>query len=164
MAWTAGNLFAGGASIVKIDDVDVGATTDGIRFRRETDWLDFEIDQIKIKVRKEVTLSSMFIETTLAEATLNNVRISWSIPAAELTSSSSLDLVEPDGTEEVTFYAEGPTIATYTTRKYDFARCVALANGEYNLNRGAQSQVPLNMEVLADNTATPPVFGFWWDV
>lgn len=172
MAWTSGNLFSGGATIVKIDDNDVGATTDGIRIRRETDWLDFEIDQVKFKVRKEVTLSSMFIETVLAEATVDNVRIAWSMPTSAILSSSSLDLIEPDGTEEVTFYAEGPTVAAIngsplganSYRAYDFGRCVALANGEFNLNRGTPSNVPLNLEVLADNSASPVVFGYMYDV
>jgi hypothetical protein len=169
MAWTSGNLFAGGATIVKVDDADIGATTDGIRIRRETDWLDFEVDQVKFKVRKESTLSSMFIETTCAEATLDNVRIAWSMPSSAILSSSSLDLVEPAGTEEVTFYAEGPTVASVNAvavskRVYDFGRCVAMANGEINLNRGTPSQVPLNLEVLADNSSSPVVFGYMYEL
>lgn len=170
MAWTSGDMFSGGASEVKVNNRDVGGTMDGVRIRRETDWLDFEIDQVKFKVRKEAILSSMFVETVLAEPNLWNVAMAWSMNSTTaLTTSSSLELIEPDGTEEVTFEATGPTMTASargggSDRVYYFPRCVALANGEYNLNRGVQTSVPLNLEVLADSTASPVSFGFFYDV
>ncbi len=161
--WTSGNMFSGGADLVQIDGTNAGGTTGGIRLRREVDWLDFEVDQDTMIVRKELILGKMFAECALLESTLENVRKAWGIPAAALV-SSSLELRESSGGEEIEFKAEGPTVTdgTNTKRVYHFGRVVALADGEYNIDRGSPTQMPVTFEVLAEAT-TPARFGVMFD-
>ena len=185
MAQTAANLFAGGVVEFKYGGsitaggvyggagiVDLGFTTGGVKINRQTDWLDFEVDQFRAVLKKRAILTKMTISTNLSEGTLETLRLCWSLSSTSLVSSSSyLFLTESDGTRELDVYFKGPTVGTATHpggsvptyRNYEFPRCVAMADTEINIARGEQFSVPLNLDVLMDNTKTPARWGEFWE-
>jgi len=174
MAQTPGFLFAGGATLVQYNGVDMGATTGGVTIGKQTEWLDFEIDQRKAKVRKEAIMTSMTVKTTLAENKLYNMLTAWSMATSSLNnsgSSSSLRLTESLGTQEGALLIEGPThtvttpytSVAYTKRSYNFFRAVALANTETSLNRGTPTNISCEWECLFDTTQGNPRWGDIWD-
>jgi hypothetical protein len=186
MAGVSGNLFSGGATVVKIGGPaghDVGFTKDGIRISRQTDYLDFEVDQNTSIMKKQVTLTRMMLNTVFAEGTLDNIRRAWQIPTAALV-SNSLQLRQSDASSanEFEIYFEGITVqymAQYVSstavwanlgsgtaavkRVYHFYRCIALADSEVQLNRGVETNVPFNVECMIDNTKSPARWGDIYD-
>lgn len=187
MAGIAQNLFSGGATVVRQGGpggTDLGFTKDGIRISRQTDYLDFEVDQNTSIMKKQVVLTRMMLNTVFAEGTLTNIRRAWQIPSAALV-SNSLQLRQSDSSSsnEFDLYFEGPSVgfmvpagapnvwdqqnpATGTAvvkRVYEFYRCVALADSEYQLNRGVESNVPFNVECMIDNTKSPARWGDIYD-
>jgi hypothetical protein len=164
MAWTSDNMFKGGATLVEVDGQDVGATTGGVRLRRDIDWNDLEIDQTPLKVKTGVNLQGMGIEFDAAEPTLANIRRAWSIVAGSLV-SSSLQLTEALGTAEVEVNIEGPTIeyGTLTKRVYNFQRGVCRGGGEIMIGRSEWAKVPYQIEVFVESYATGR-FGAIWDI
>ena len=172
MAVTTGYLFAGGATLVQYNSVDMGGTTGGVSISKNTDWLDFEVDQRKALVRKEAIMTKMMVKTTLAENKLYNLRVAWSMASSALnSSSSSLMLLESLGTEEHVLLIKGPThtvptaapVVNYDTRNYQLNRAVALANSEIALNRATPTNTPVEFECLIDTAATPARWGDIWD-
>lgn len=169
MAVTTGFLFAGGATLVQYNNIDMGGTTGGVSIRKNTDWLDFEIDQRKALVRKEAIMTKMSVSTTLAENKLYNMMVAWSQATSSLNaSSSSLQLLESLGTNEFVLLLEGPShtvtsYGTFTKRSYKFFRAVALANSEIALNRGTPTNVPIEWECLFDTTVGVVRWGDVWD-
>ena len=162
--YTAGNLFAGAATSFLVDGVTCGGTKDGVKVRRETTWLDLQVDQFAGIVKKSPTMVRMYLETILAEATLANIQLAWNIASAALV-SNSLQLYQPQSgaAAEHTVYIDGPTVTGKTTRNYDFARVVIMADGEQSISRTAPTEIPFNAEILAENT-TPDRWGSVYDV
>lgn len=160
----SGNMFLGGPSSVTLDGVDVGYSSGGVKLSREVDWYDFVTDQTKLIVKKQPTMAKMRMELGILQPELEYIRIAWSMPSSALV-SASLQLVEPAGTtnEEITAVLVGPTIDGSTSRNYRFARCVAMADGEYNLSRETPSMMPITFDVLSEGTS-PDRFGAIWDV
>jgi hypothetical protein len=170
MAWNEKELFSGGATLFQVDAVDIGGTTGGVRIRREADWLDFEIDQSTLIVKKQITLSRMFVETSFAQTVINTLRVAWQIPTSFMNASStSLSLAEPSGAsaDEVALTIEGPPpdeivpAVAGSNRTFNLPRCIALADGEYNLDRGAMSAIPVTFEAMAASGVSS--FGTVWD-
>jgi hypothetical protein len=170
MAWNEKELFSGGATLFQVDSTDVGGTTGGVRIRREADWLDFEIDQSTLIVKKQITLSRMFIETNFAQSVIDTLRIVWQIPTSFMNASStSLSLAEPSGAsaDEVALTIEGPPpdeilpAVAGGKRTFNMPRCVALADGEYNMDRGTMSGIPVTFEAMAASGVSS--FGTVWD-
>ena len=170
MAGTTGNLFSGGVTKFGIGwgvTTDLGFTKGGVKISRDVTWLDFEVDQFRATMKKQVVKNEMKITTTLAEGALKALQVGWGMPTTALLSNSSyLNLVETDGNAsnnmELDIYFEGPG-PSGKTRVYNFYRSVAMGTTEYNISRGEESNVPVEFHILYDNSQTPAKFGEMWD-
>src|SRR5688572_20298393 len=88
----AGKLFVGSAeqagsavdaSITSLGDdspYNVGATQNGVSISWEPDMVDIEVDQFGDAARVIQSKQKVMVKTTLAEATLYNLSVSWGYP------------------------------------------------------------------------------------
>jgi hypothetical protein len=152
---TVANIVIGAATL-KVDGVDVGAVTGGVSIAKSTDVYNIEVDNVKAAVKNVPVKENFSIKTTLAEATLENLRLIWNIPATKLTSPGgdvaklmqigmSTGVIEH--TVEVTGVAPDGRLRVY--RAY---RAIAIRPSEHAYNRGKETLFPIELDVLPDLT------------
>ena len=61
----------------KIDDVETGATTGEATVRRAVEYFDITVEQVNGTIAKSIINDQRFLELTLAEANLANIRRAW---------------------------------------------------------------------------------------
>ena len=61
----------------KIDDIETGATTGEVTVRRAVEYFDVTVEQVNGTIAKSVINDQRFLELTLAEANLPNIRRAW---------------------------------------------------------------------------------------
>lgn len=145
------NIIVGAASL-KIDGIDVGFTQGGVSFRKQNDYVDVEADQLGGVARKVKTGERAFLTTTLAEATLRNLRLAMAEPSGNQYSGSALSLGQGTlTTQEHTITVTGKAPDGVTTRTYTFTRCIAVDEVEHLIgSRDTASTIPIGFELLKD--------------
>ncbi len=159
MATDSGNIIVGAASL-SIGGVDVGFTSGGVTLRRSNEFLDVEGDQNAGVIRKEPTMEKMFVNTTMLEATLVNLRKAMNDPTGNAPSGSSLDFgsASPSSTEaQLIITGKAPNAGT---RTYTFYRAIAVEDVEHMAGaRDQASVIPVGFELLKDENQNNK-FGF----
>ncbi len=139
-----------GAATLLVDGVDVGFTQGGVTFRKASDTLDVEADQLAGVARKNTTFERAFVSTTMLEATLTNMRKAMNEPAAQQGGSSLIfGSASPVVTEHtLTVTGVGPD---ETTRTFTFYRAVPSEEVEHPIGmRDGVSVIPITFELLKD--------------
>lgn len=143
-----------GKCTLSVDSVDVGFTVDGVRIRLEREYVDIEADQLKGIVDKKMIMEKLFVETTLLEGTLANLRKVWDQPAANLSGSgagSLLALGSESGNVEHTLSLTEVPGESSNTRTITIHRAVSIDAGEYMIGRGEPARIPVTFECLKDS-------------
>ena len=162
MATNSNNIIVGAASL-SIGGVDVGFTTGGVTLRKSTEFLDVEGDQNAGVIRKEPTMEKMFVNTTMLEATLTNIRKAMNEPVANATSGSSLDFGSASPTSQEAQLVITGKAPEAGTRTYTFYRAIAVEDVEHMAGaRDQASVVPVGFELLKDENQDNK-FGFYVD-
>jgi hypothetical protein len=144
------NLTIGAATIC-IDGSDVGLTTGGTTIRFDNTFIDVEADQIPGIARKFRESQRAFITTTLLEVSLEQIRIALGLPAANLTTATSLSLGYNAACflPEVSMVICGPSPGC-GCRTWEFDRVVSASSPEYSMTKTEAVQMEVEFEVLAD--------------
>ena len=72
----------------KIDDVETGATTGEATVRRAVEYFDVTVEQVNGTIAKSIINDQRFLELTLAEANLANIRRAWDDAGAIIVSQT----------------------------------------------------------------------------
>lgn len=139
-----------GAAQIEIDGVNAGYTTGGVTMRRANEWYDVDADQVAGVIRKEPIMERMFIQTTLLQATLDNIRTAMNDPTGNSWSGSGLSLGSaiPVAAEHVVVLrGKGGSGATRTVTMY---RCISVDEVQTGMFRNTASVIPVGFECLKD--------------
>ncbi len=150
MAGVATNIIIGAAE-VQIDAVDVGYTKGGVTVRYEPEFIDVMADQAVGVVRKARSLERLFIQTTLLEVTLAQIRRAFMQPSVNLVGSTlTLGYNNSCWVEElvITLIGVGPGCGT---RTWSFSKCVTFGTREYTMQREEETAFEVEFEALKDS-------------
>lgn len=142
------------------DQYHVGATMEGVEVQYEPDYVDVVIDQLKDAAMIYFNGYRVTVRTNLAEATLDNLKVTWGMPDAALTSNSSTArLALPIPADEpkerkLLVIGRSPLSDANTTleRRYFCRRAVAVDASSHALKRGEATMFPVAFRILADPT------------
>lgn len=176
------NIFGGGGRLVyadsdttkptKLSDIlntstgvlvsgwnDIGATDGGISMTRGFEKEEWEVDQVLGAIDEFITAWNMTLETSLAEASLDNLQIAWEASAPTLDEGETPDeytqgIGDPDTVTEhmialiVDKRAVGGTgyIRAYVfwIAKFDGA------DSEHAFRKGEKTLIPVTFKIIAD--------------
>jgi hypothetical protein len=137
-----------GPCAISVDGTDVGFTKDGATVRFEREYVDVIADQAIGLVKKGRALEKMFVSTTLLEATLENLLITWDQPSSNLGGGTlSLGYNDACNLNEVVLDLTG-VAPSCSVRTFKFYRAVAISEGEYPMKRDEESAIPVEFECL----------------
>jgi len=166
MAVTFANIVVGEGT-VSIDASDIGGTQEGATLSWEPDMVDIEIDQFGDAAKVVQSMVKVSLQTTLAEATLENLVIAWGLNATDdLTTSTSKTLSIPlysvypeEHTVVIVGNAPGSDASTTKTRTYTTHRAVQYSASEHGLKRSENTAFPVDFRILPDSTETGAEYG-----
>lgn len=138
-----------GAATVSVGGTDVGYTKGGVTVRYEPEFIEVIADQAVGVVKKARSLERMYVTTTLLQVSLDEVRKSFMLPSAQLTSGSTLTLGYNNAcwVEEVAIVivGKGPNCGT---RTFNFTKCITFGTREYAMTREEEVAFEVEFEVL----------------
>lgn len=147
---------------------DIGATQDGVELAWEPDMVDIEVDQFGDAARVVQSMVKVYIRTTLAEATLENLVVAWGYnETADIASaggfktfSMGLHGVYPEEHFiQVVGNAPGSTATVSKTRTYKNNRAVQYSSSSHSLKRSENVALPVDFRILPDTTQTGAEYG-----
>jgi hypothetical protein len=155
MPKNAQNIIAGSADIC-IDGVDIGLTTGGVNVRFERTFVETEADQILGIAKRFLNMERVFVDATLLEVTLENMRIALGYPSDNLTGGTKLLLGYNSSCSlaEHEMVLRGPAPGC-GCRTFVLPRVVSVSSPEYNMQRTQEIQFQVSFEVLKDDEAGP---------
>jgi len=133
-----------GPAVITVDSVDIGFTKDGISVRSEREYLDVACDQLVGLIKKSKTMEKMLVKTTLLEASLANLYMSWDLPLGSLGAGWGNVVNE----HTVGVVGPGPAGATLT---FAFDRAVSIGNSEVMWSREAEVALEVEFECLKNS-------------
>lgn len=172
---TTANIVVGeamvkiGASNVSMTNTDfdsltsVGGTQGGVEISWEPDMVDIEIDQYGDAAKVIQSKVKVMVKTTLAEATLNNLALSWSYDSATGGADITSNL---DGSGTRTFLfgvqnvypfekaiqilgnAVGSDAATTKTRKFNTKRAISMESSTISMKRAEATVFAVSFRIL----------------
>lgn len=158
---TKGNIITGPCKSFTVDSTAVGATSGGVKATRKQTMTDLEVDQIVGVIKKALSKDSMTVETTLAEATLDNLQIAWGVTAAPVVATSPASTTLSVGVESspvehtLTFVGPCPPgTGSYTTRTVTFHRAVNVTTADMDMQKDKEQGYKVTFDILPDLTQT----------
>lgn len=158
MAITNSNIIVGVGSSVKLatagtaegSATDVGATEGGISISIDREYYEKTCDQ-SINILEMIKISEKpKIKMTLAECTLDNLRIAMDMPSTALVSSTLTFGGNSTDTELVAYL--NVIAPSGGTRKYTFYKCVPISATEHAYKKDDKSMIDLELQIIADTS------------
>ena len=145
----------------------VGATQEGIELAYEPDYGEIEVDQLRDAAIMFNQMTSVSLNTTLAEATLENLLLAWGLADEFLQQSENgkvasfsvgnapVDPVERSvafvGKGAPTTYSDGEeTVTVARDRVYLGRRVLSVEGATLNLSRTENTAYPVTFRLLPD--------------
>lgn len=142
-----------------------GYTMEGLEVSYEPDYGDVEVDQLLDSALIFKQSMKVSLNTTLAEATLLNLLVSWGQSASTLTSDASSAELTVDGGSlgsaptERSFiavgngvYGRGATDTAYSERVYHKYRVFNVDTSAHSLKRNEATGFPVSFRALPDDS------------
>lgn len=141
----------------------VGYTMEGLEVSYEPDYGDVEVDQLLDSAVIFKQSMRVALNTTLAEATLYNIMLSWGQSPSTLTSSASDAEINLDGGQLGEGALERPFIAVgngnfgrtgsqYSERVYHAFRTLNVEQSSHSLKRNEATGIPVSFRALPVNS------------
>jgi len=172
---TTANIVVGeaevkiGASNVSMSNANfdsltsVGGTQGGVEISWEPDMVDIEVDQYGDAAKVIQSKVKVMVKTTLAEATLNNLAMSWSYDS---TTGGADIISNNDGANTRTFLfgvqnvypyekaiqivgnAVGSDASTTKTRKFNTKRAISMESSTISMKRAEATVFAVSFRIL----------------
>lgn len=142
---------------------DVGYTQEGLEISYEPDYGDVEVDQLLDSAKLFKQSMRVSLNTTMAEATLYNLMVSWGQQASTLTSAASSATLELDGGALGQSPVERGLIAVgngvsksatdnvYNERTYHAYRVLSVESSSHALRRNENTAIPVSFRALPED-------------
>jgi len=148
--YNADNVLIG-VGLLKVDGTSVGYTSGGVAVTANADRMDKEVDQSYAPIGIHKIRESYEIKTSLAEATLANLKIVWeqteSVDEAGATRTLSWGM--NSNTVEHTLEFKGKSPEGYD-RTFSVLKAVIWEVGEINHSKDELTLIPVTFRVLPD--------------
>lgn len=160
MAITQGNIIVGlGDATVKIGTygtvegsaTDIGATEGGVELVIDREYYEKMCDQALGVLELIKTLERCTLKFSMAEATLDNLRLALDYPSGALA-GSTLNFGGDATVTELTIYVN-VVAPTGGTRKYTFHKAVSLTAG-HSYKKNEKTLIEVEFQVLQDTSKT----------
>jgi len=150
MAYDQNNVIIGVGEL-KVDGVGIGYTSGGVNLVANSDRMDKEVDQSYAPVGIHKIRETYQIQTSLAEATLANLKIVWEQTEAVVESSPTRTLswgMNPAVVEH-TLEFKGKSPEGYD-RTFSVYKAVVWEVGEIAHQKDALTLIPVTFRILPD--------------
>lgn len=142
---------------------NVGFTMDGVEVSYEPDYGDVEVDQLLDSALVFKQSMRVTVNTTFAEATLENLLVVW----GQADDSLSGDILNIEAGElgdyplerSVAFVGPGPRFGGRKERVYHLARAIQTESTSFALRRNEATGLPVSFRLLPDADASPVRYG-----
>lgn len=142
----------------------LGYTTDGVEFSYEPDFSEVEVDQLLDAAKMFKTGMTASVNTTLAEATLENLVLAWGQAGSTLGAAASPDttgkelgiaagaLLDEPVERSLVFVGPAPRNATSKKqeRLYHVRRALNVEASSHSLSKTDSTTIPVSLRVLPD--------------
>jgi hypothetical protein len=149
------NIVSGPCRSFKLGNREVGGTEEGIEVEFEQEVEEHGFDESTDAAALEVTSTKMVIKTSLAEATLDNLKIAWNQAGAIVTNAETktetLNLGINGGITEYPLEFIGPGPAG-KERTYKVHRAVQMSASSHSVKKGNKVVFPVEFRVLPDTS------------
>lgn len=150
---------------------DVGYTQEGLELAYNPEYVGVEVDQALDEVRLAKSSMRVMLNTTFAEATLENLLVVWAQDASTLATAGTGDtlistltveggaLGESPLERQVIAVGNGPENATtgqYNERTYHVTRAVSVESSSFALRRAEATVFPVSFRILPASSAGAP--------
>lgn len=132
-----------------LDGVDLGATVGGVTVEKNQELGEKEVDQLLDATDLYVKKNTVIVKTSLAEATLANLKKVWNEHAAaeEAGRVQPIGLSQEIPEHELIFTGPDPN---GETRTYTFWRAFVFESGAQELKKDGQTAFPVSIRCLPD--------------
>lgn len=139
---------------------NVGYTQEGVEVSYEPEYGDVEVDQTMDSVLTHKTGQRVSVNTTFAEATLENLIITWGQTDATLVSSAgyrevkivSGELGEQPIERQLIIVGNGPSVGgKYAERSYYLQRAISTESSSHALRRSEGTVYPVSFRILPND-------------
>lgn len=157
---------------------ELGFTTDGVEVTYQPDYGEVEVDQVKDAARLFNQGVNVMLNTTMVEATLQNLLVAWGQENSTLVtggetadatfsihvpgndpSERKLVVVGPGPTRKITGVAPAPDQFLPTERVYIANRAVSMEGSNHNLRRTEATNFPVTFRLLPNADVTDAEYG-----
>jgi hypothetical protein len=153
---------------------DVGYTQEGVELAYNPEYVGVEVDQALDEVRLAKSSMRVMVNTTFAEATLENLLVVWAQDGATLVHNTTpnvttgvTDVFTIEGgslgesplERQLIAVGNGPengTTGQYNERTYHVTRCISVESSSHALRRAEATVFPVSFRVLPASTAGAP--------
>lgn len=142
---------------------NVGFTMEGVEVSYEPDYGDVEVDQLLDSALVFKQSMRVTVNTTFAEATLENLLVVW----GQAEDSLNGDVLNIEAGElgdyplerSVAFVGPGPRTGGRKERVYHLARAIQTESSSFALRRNEATGLPVSFRLLPDADASPVRYG-----
>ena len=142
-----------GLGKLEVDSTSVGYTSGGVMLTKASDQMDKEVDQSYAPIGIHKIRESFQVATSLAEATLENLKIVWDQSLAIETTATTKTLhwgMNPDVVEHtLDFYGKSPE---GYDRQFSVYKAVVFEVGDMAHQKDALTLIPVTFRILPDVT------------
>lgn len=158
MVITNSNIIVGVGASLKIatagtvegSATDVGATEGGLEFSIEREYFEKTADQSINILEMIKTSEKPKFKVTLAETTLDNLRLAMDMPSGALAGSTLTFGGDATATELV-IYANVIS-PSGGTRKYTFHKCIPISAATHSAKKDDKTMIEMEFAIIADTT------------
>jgi len=154
------NQPAGPALDASADWRHLGFTTDGVEFAYEPDYGEVDVDQQMDVAKMFKQGQTASVNTTLAEATLENLILAWGQAASTLNGNGEEDevgiasgaLLDEPVERSLVFVGPAPRSATNKKRErvYHVRRALNVEASSHSLSKTDATTIPVSLRLLPD--------------
>jgi hypothetical protein len=143
----------------------MGYTSDGVEVSNEPDYGEVQVDQLLDSAKIFKQGMRMTINTTLAEASLENLLVAWGQPASTLSGTTltlSAGALGDDPVERsLAFVGGAPRTAAggKQERVYYVRRALQVETSAFSLSRADATMFPVSFRLLPEATASGADYG-----
>jgi hypothetical protein len=139
----------------------LGFTTDGVEYAYEPDFGEVEVDQLLDAAKMFKQGQSASVNTTLAEATLENLVVAWGQASTTLTTDAGTEyelgvasgaLLDEPVERSLVFIGPAPRSALNKRRErlYHIRRALNVESSTHSLAKTDATTIPVSLRVLPD--------------
>lgn len=152
---------------------DVGYTQEGVEINYQPDYGEVEVDQYLDAAKLFKQKMTVNVSTTFAEATLENLLVTWDQSSEKLSSPSGYkelylapgNLGDTPNEKVLAFAGQAPLVTGASRQRlYVATRAVAMEASSHALRRNEATVFPVNFRLLPDGSSSYSAYGKIVDV